>query len=94
MLVVARGRQVVNDKEMIMSLLYSEPHPALAHRDTRHPRPSLWRCFLNALEASRRRHAEREIARFLEAQGGRFNDRMERAIEARVTGRTQKFCCD
>ncbi len=36
-----------------------------------------------ALAASRRAHAEREIARFIEAQGGRLTDEVEREISRR-----------
>jgi len=39
--------------------------------------------FLDALAESRQREAEREIARYLAASGGKFTDETEREIESR-----------
>jgi hypothetical protein len=43
----------------------------------------LLRRFLDTLAASRRRRAEREVARFVDSLGGRFTDTAEREIERR-----------
>ena len=44
---------------------------------------SLWRRLLDAMMESRRRQADREIARFLANSGGKFTDEVEREIERR-----------
>ncbi len=46
-------------------------------------RPGLMRRVLNAMMAARMRQAEREIAAFVQAGGGRFTDETEREIERR-----------
>ena len=46
-------------------------------------RQGLFDRLLNALAASRQREAEREIARYLAASGGKFTDETEREIESR-----------
>ena len=46
---------------------------------------------LDAIYESRRLHAEREIARYLERTGGRFTDEIERQINNRLfTGSWQR----
>ena len=47
------------------------------------PRRGLLRRLVDAMVASRQRQAEREIARFLQANGGRLTDNLEREIERR-----------
>ena len=44
-------------------------------------RPSLWRRLRDALEQSRERALDREIAVYLSARGGRLTDEAERDIE-------------
>lgn len=46
-------------------------------------RPSLWHKLLASMMASRQGQAEREIARYLRNQGGKFTDDAEREIERR-----------
>ena len=55
-------------------------------RDARQGAPgrSFWGRFLEAIEASRMRAAEREIARFIQLNGGHMTDSMEREIEKRL----------
>ena len=43
----------------------------------------LWQRLLAAMMESRRRQADREIARYLAGSGGRFTDETEREIERR-----------
>ena len=46
----------------------------------------LWRvfdAFFNAMEKSRQKQTEREIANFVSSQGGRLTDELEREIERR-----------
>ena len=50
-----------------------EPKPASA--------PGLFTRMFNAIHASQTRRAERDIARFIEASGGRMTDDLERKIE-------------
>jgi hypothetical protein len=45
-----------------------------------------WRRLHNAIVESRMRQAEREIATYLDLNGGRFTDQMERRILDRVSG--------
>lgn len=45
--------------------------------------PGLFRRLLDGLMAARMRQAEREIAIYLERNGGRFTDETEREIERR-----------
>ena len=45
--------------------------------------PTFWQHLLSALHESRRRQAEREIARYLEASGP-FTDAVEREMERRI----------
>ena len=45
--------------------------------------PTFWQHLLSALHESRRRQAEREIARYLEAAGP-FTDAVEREMERRI----------
>ena len=67
-------------------------HPVSASFFEREPAPSRGilvstRAFLHRLgdaaAASRRAQAEREVARFIEAQGGRLTDEVEREISRR-----------
>ena len=48
---------------------------------TRNARPSFFARFLAAMMASRQRQAEREIASYLERNGGKLTDTAEREIE-------------
>jgi plasmid stabilization system protein ParE len=52
-------------------------------------RPSLWRRLRDALEQSRERALDREIAVYLSARGGRLTDRAERDIEHIVYSSTR-----
>ena len=45
---------------------------------------SFWGRVVEAIEASRTRAAEREIARFIQLNGGHMTDGMEREIEKRL----------
>lgn len=47
------------------------------------PKRGLFRKILDAVIATQRRRAEYEIARYLRARGGTFNDDAEREIESR-----------
>jgi hypothetical protein len=49
--------------------------------------PGVLRRLFDAFTASRRREADREIARFLARSGGRFTDDLERELMHRVTTR-------
>ena len=44
----------------------------------------LWGRFLEAIEESRMQAAEREIARYIQLNGGHMTDGMEREIEKRL----------
>ena len=44
----------------------------------------IWRRLLDAIYESRRRHAERDIARFLERSGGRITDDVEFQMSQRL----------
>lgn len=46
-------------------------------------RKGLFRRFLDALHATRLQQAEREIARYMALNGGKFTDEVEREIERR-----------
>jgi hypothetical protein len=48
--------------------------------------PNFWKRMLAAVARSRTRQVEREIASYLELNGGRFTDQMERRILDRVSG--------
>jgi hypothetical protein len=48
---------------------------------------SVWRRLLDAVIASRQRHADLEIARFLATHGGKITDDVEREIERRFLHR-------
>ncbi|HKS84807.1 MAG TPA: hypothetical protein VJR71_04965 [Pseudolabrys sp.] len=52
-------------------------------------RPGFWRWFLNVMLESRRRHADREIARYLD--NGKFTDEAEREIERRFLSTPPRF---
>ncbi len=54
-------------------------------------RPGLMRRLLDGLMAARMRQAEREIARFVENNGGRFTDETEREIERRFLSASNRF---
>ena len=46
-------------------------------------RPGLFERLIDAMEVSRQRQAEREIARFVAGRGDKFTDEIEREIERR-----------
>ncbi|MFI5014957.1 MAG: hypothetical protein ACHQAY_21695 [Hyphomicrobiales bacterium] len=48
--------------------------------------PGFWKRLHHAIVQARLRQAEREIAVYLEAHGGRFTDQLERRILDRVSG--------
>ena len=72
-------------------------HTATTARDFATPQaatprgPGLMRRVLDRLMAARMRQAEREIAAFLEAGGGRFTDETEREIERRFLSNPARF---
>jgi hypothetical protein len=72
-------------------------HTAIAARDiaisqpAAPRRPGLMRRLLDGLMAARMRQAEREIAIFLEGNGGRFTDEAEREIERRFLSTPNRF---
>lgn len=72
-------------------------HTAIAPRDiavsqpAARPRRGLLSRMLDALVAARMRQAEREIAAFVEAGGGRFTDQTERDIERRFLSDPNRF---
>lgn len=47
------------------------------------PKRRLWRRIFQAMMEARQRQAEREIARYIERNGGKFTDSLERQIEHR-----------
>jgi hypothetical protein len=49
-------------------------------------KPSFWKRLQNAIIQARMRQVEREIAVYLELNGGRFTDQVERRILDRVSG--------
>ena len=49
-------------------------------------RPTFWQRFFAAMEQSRRRQAEREIARFIAMRGGTLTDEVEREISRKFGG--------
>ena len=53
--------------------------------------PGLMRRVLDRLMAARMHQAEREIAAYLEAGGGRFTDETEREIERRFLSNPARF---
>ena len=57
------------------------------NRDTAAVRPSLFVRIIRAMQASRQRQAEREIALYLTRTGGKLTDSAEREIERRFLGR-------
>jgi hypothetical protein len=54
------------------------------HSYTGERKPGLFRRLLDAMKAARMRDAEREIARYLAANGHRLTDETEREIERRM----------
>ena len=71
-------------------------HTAIDTRDIAISQPaerrrSLFRRLLDALIAARMRQAEREIAIYLEGNGGRFTDETEREIERRFLSNANRF---
>ena len=58
--------------------------PALA-------KPNLFSRFVTALQASRMRQAERDVARYLSAHGGKFTDEAERNIERRFLSNSSRW---
>ena len=57
--------------------------PAILARTSGRSRRSMWRRLYDAIITSRRRQADREIARYLETIGGTLTDHAEREIERR-----------
>jgi hypothetical protein len=55
--------------------------------DTDAPRPGVFTRFIQALQVSRQRQAEREIALYLKRTGNKFTDSAEREIERRFLAR-------
>ena len=55
------------------------------------PRPGLLRLIFEAVVDSRRRSAERDIARFVGRTGGRFTDDIERQITNRLVNSDWNF---
>ena len=59
-----------------------DPKPAA--RPGRANRRGIWRRMFDAVHESRRRHADREIAAFIERSGGRLTDNIEFEISQRL----------
>jgi hypothetical protein len=59
-----------------------KPQPAA--RSGRANRRGIWRRMFDAVQESRRRHADREIAAFIERSGGRLTDNIEFQISQRL----------
>lgn len=57
------------------------PAPARAAAVANPSRPSLLHRVILGIQEARMRQAEREVGRFVEANGSRMTDRMEREIE-------------
>jgi hypothetical protein len=68
---MAYARTALAPRELVFT-----PTPVRARR-------GLLRRLLDAMMESRRRQADREIARFLANSGGKFTDEVEREIERR-----------
>jgi len=51
-----------------------------------HPRPGIFARLLNALMTMQRARAEAEVARFIDRNGGRITDDLEREISRRFGG--------
>ncbi len=66
---------VTADIRTIADTLSAKPETA--------PQKGFWGKFLETLMESRRRAAEREIARYIELNGGVLTDSIDRAIEDR-----------
>ena len=59
------------------------PHDVALAQDRARRGPSFWRMLIAALMEARQRQADREIARYLAASGGKITDEAEREIERR-----------
>ena len=55
-----------------------------AARSGRAKRRGIWRRIFDAVYESRRRHADREVAAFIERSGGRMTDNIEFQISQRL----------
>ena len=69
-------------------MAFTQPHSLDASAATDHvatrPKPGLFARLLAAIMESRQRQADREIARFVELNGGRLTDGLEFRIEQRL----------
>jgi hypothetical protein len=61
----------------------SHDNPAAARTAVAH-RGGIWRRIFDAVYESRRRHADREVAAFIERSGGRMTDNIEFQISQRL----------
>jgi hypothetical protein len=52
-------------------------------------KPGIWQRLLKALGNSRRRSADREIARFIQGRGGHLTDELERDLMRHMTASPQ-----
>jgi hypothetical protein len=64
---------------LVYDAAFTAPTPVNAPRDA--VRRSLFLRIIDAVTASNRRKADREIARFIERNGGTLTDDLERSIE-------------
>jgi hypothetical protein len=53
--------------------------------------PSIWSRLFATVKAARMRQAEREIARYLYGNGGKFTDEAEREIERRFLANDRRW---
>jgi hypothetical protein len=70
----------VHHEEILRSCNHN---PAAARTAVAH-RGGIWRRIFNAVYESRRRHADREVAAFIERSGGRMTDNIEFQISQRL----------
>ena len=65
-------------------ILRSCNHKRTAARTAVAKRGGIWRRIFDAISESRRRHADREVAAFIERSGGRMTDNIEFQISQRL----------
>jgi hypothetical protein len=79
--------EVHQEATMAHSMVYpSRRGAAVPARSAAAPRPGLLKRIADAVFESRRRQAERDIARFVASTGGRITDDIERQMTQRLVG--------
>jgi hypothetical protein len=66
------------------AILPRSHHRPAAARTAGANRGGIWRRIFNAVYESRRKHADREVAAFIERSGGRMTDNIEFQISQRL----------